>query len=136
MVIKRLLLEPLYPPRTAPPWPEGQPTEPELSTHPAMTKRRVYICDWLPPDFGAVGQYAMLGAREWASEGWSVTLIGLTSGQSSRQVAEPVGEGSFEVIRVHRRSYRKQKFVARLIWTILSNILLLGAAFGAMRRAD
>ena len=31
-----------------------------------MTKRLVYICDWLPPDFGAVGQYAVLSARDWA----------------------------------------------------------------------
>ena len=42
------------------------------------TKRLVYICDWLPPDFGAVGQYAVLFARQWASEGWGVTLVGLT----------------------------------------------------------
>src|SRR5262249_38582059 len=101
-----------------------------------MTKRLVYICDWLPPDFGAVGQYAMLGAREWASEGWTVTLVGLTSGQSSRQPPETLGEGSLEVVRVHRRSYQKQNFVARLVWTILSNILLLGAALGDIRRAD
>jgi hypothetical protein len=101
-----------------------------------MTKRLVYICDWLPPDFGAVGQYAELGAREWASEGWTVTLVGLTGGQSSRQTAKPAGQGSFEVIRVHRRTYQKQKFAARLVWTILSNTLLLGAAFNAMRRAD
>jgi hypothetical protein len=101
-----------------------------------MTKRLVYICDWLPPDFGAVGQYAELGAREWASEGWTVTLVGLTGGQSSRQTVKPAGQGSFEVIRVHRRTYQKQKFAARLVWTILSNTLLLGAAFNAMRRAD
>jgi hypothetical protein len=101
-----------------------------------MRKRLVYICDWLPPDFGAVGQYAELGAREWASEGWTVTLVGLTSGRSSRQAAEPVGDGSFEVVRVHRRTYQKQKFAARLVWTILSNIVLLGAAFSAMRQAD
>src|SRR5947208_2499837 len=101
-----------------------------------MTKRLVYICDWLPPDFGAVGQYAELGAREWASEGWTVTLVGLTSGPSSREAAEPAGQDSFEVVRVHRPAYQKQNFAARLIWTILSNILLLGAAFGAMRRAD
>src|SRR5262245_37187202 len=101
-----------------------------------MTKRLVYICDWLPPDFGAVGQYAVLGAREWASDGWSVTLVGLTSGQSSCQDAESVGEGSLEVIRVHRRTYQKQKFAARLVWTIVSNMMLLGAAFSAMRRAD
>jgi hypothetical protein len=101
-----------------------------------MRKRLVYICDWLPPDFGAVGQYAELGAREWASEGWTVILVGLTSGQSSRRSPEPVGEGSFEVVRVHRRTYQKQKFAARLVWTIFSNLLLIGAAFSAMRQAD
>src|SRR5215831_19172279 len=98
------------------------------------TKRLVYICDWLPPDFGAVGQYAVLFARQWASEGWTVTLVGLTSGQSNRQ--QPIGDGSLEVLRIHRRTYKKQKFVARLVWTVVSNILLLSAAFRAMRRAD
>jgi hypothetical protein len=101
-----------------------------------MTKRLVYICDWLPPDFGAVGQYAMLGAREWATNGWAVTLVGLTSGKSNCQPAEPIGEGSLEVIRVHRRTYQKQKFASRLVWTILANVMLLGAAFSAMRHAD
>jgi len=101
-----------------------------------MTKRLVYICDWLPPDFGAVGQYAVLFARQWASEGWAVTLVGLTGGSSTRQAAEVVGDGSLEVIRIHRHTYKKQKFVARLVWTVVSNVLLLAAAFGAMRRAD
>jgi hypothetical protein len=99
-------------------------------------KRLVYICDWLPPDFGAVGQYAMLFARQWARGGWAVTVVGLTSGESSHQTAEPVGDGSLEVVRVHRRIYQKQKFAARLAWTILSNLLLISAAFSAMRRAD
>jgi hypothetical protein len=101
-----------------------------------MTKRLVYICDWLPPDFGAVGQYAVLFAHQWAREGWAVTLVGLTSGEPSQQSAAPIGEGSIEVLRVHRRTYRKQKFMSRLVWTVISNILLLGAAFSAMRRAD
>ena len=100
------------------------------------TKRLVYVCDWLPPDFGAVGQYAVLFARQWASEGWAVTLVGLTSGPSNRQAAEVVGDGSLEVLRIHRRTYKKQKFLARLIWTVVSNILLLSAAFRAMRRSD
>jgi hypothetical protein len=100
------------------------------------TKRLVYICDWLPPDFGAVGQYAVLFARQWASEGWVVTLVGLTSGSSSRQAAESVGDGSLEVIRIHRRAYEKGKFVARLVWTVVSNVLLLAAAFRAMQSAD
>src|SRR6266446_2394537 len=101
-----------------------------------MNKRLVYICDWLPPDFGAVGQYAVLGARQWASEGWRVTLVGLTSGPSRQQLAEPIGHGSLEVIRVHRRSYQKQKFAARVAWTIGSNVTLLAAALRAMHRAD
>jgi hypothetical protein len=101
-----------------------------------MTKRLVYICDWLPPDFGAVGQYAVLFARQWASDGWAITLVGLTSGRSNRQAAEPVGLGTLEVIRAHRRTYQRQKFASRLVWTIVSNLLLLGAAFRAMRRAD
>src|SRR5690242_16003803 len=101
-----------------------------------MSKRLVYICDWLPPDFGAVGQYAMLEARDWAERGFAVTLVGLTSGPSSRGSAVQVGEGSVEIARVHRRKYQKQRFVDRLIWTISSNIALLVAAFSAMRRAD
>jgi hypothetical protein len=101
-----------------------------------MAKRLVYICDWLPPDFGAVGQYAVLEAREWARRGWTVTLVGLTSGQSLRETAEPQGDGAVEVIRVHRPSYQKQKFASRLIWTIVSNLMLLAASFGSMRRAD
>jgi hypothetical protein len=83
-----------------------------------------------------VGQYAVLFAREWAREGWAVTLVGLTSGPSNRRAAEVVGDGSLEVLRIHRRTYKKQKFLARLIWTVVSNILLLSAAFRAMRRSD
>src|SRR6266404_8910903 len=109
---------------------------PIVQTEAMNTKRLVYICDWLPPDFGAVGQYAVLFARQWASEGWAVTLVGLTSGPSNRQAAEVVGDGSLEVLRIHRRTYKKQKFLARLIWTVVSNILLLSAAFRAMRRSD
>jgi hypothetical protein len=101
-----------------------------------MRKRLVYICDWLPPDFGAVGQYAVMFAREWAREGWDVTLVGLTSGKTSCKASEPIGEGSLEVLRIHRRTYRKQKFASRLVWTVGSNVLLLGAALRAMRRSD
>ena len=99
-------------------------------------KRLVYICDWLPPDFGAVGQYAMLSAREWATSGWAVTLVGLTSGEPRREAAEPIGEGTLEVIRIRRPTYEKQRLAERLVWTIVSNLLLVKAAFGSIRRAD
>src|SRR5438045_253286 len=98
-----------------------------------MSRRLVSICDWLPPDFGAVGQYAVLSAREWAAEGWAVTLVGLTSSRSSREPPEPVGEGSVEVVKVHRRPYQRQKFATRVIWTILSNVRLLAAAYRRIR---
>jgi Glycosyl transferase 4-like domain len=98
--------------------------------------RLVYICDWLPPDFGAVGQYALLSGRELAKSGWEVLLFGLTSGESRRELAEPIGEGTLEVIRIRRPSYEKQRLASRLVWTIVSNLLLVKTAFGSMRRAD
>jgi hypothetical protein len=99
-------------------------------------RRVVYICDWLPPDFGAVGQYAALSARELADQGLAVTLVGLTSGESTLDPAKRVGQGTIENIRVHRPTYDKQSFRSRIIWTVFSNLLLLRAAFGALRRAD
>jgi hypothetical protein len=99
-------------------------------------RRVVYICDWLPPDFGAVGQYAVLAARELANQGLAVTLVGLTSGASTRDVAKSVGQGTIETIRVRRPTYDKQSFWSRIIWTVLSNLLLLRGAFGALRQAD
>jgi hypothetical protein len=107
-----------------------------INGDPMLKKRLVYICDWLPPDFGAVGQYAVLFARKWASDGWAVTLVGLTSGQSRKAEAQAVGKGSLKIIRAHRRTYEKQKIASRVFWTILSNLLLLGAAFSAIWRAD
>jgi hypothetical protein len=101
-----------------------------------MPKRLVYICDWLPPDFGAVGQYAMMFARQWATEGWDVTLVGLTSGEGKRDATEHVGGGSIRVWRVHRNTYKKQRFFRRLAWTVHANVALLAAAFSALWRAD
>jgi hypothetical protein len=100
-----------------------------------VSKRLVYICDWLPPDFGAVGQYAILDAHAWAQEGWAVTLVGLTSGRSTKQTINSEGN-AIELIRVHRRAYQKQRFLARIIWTVVSNVALLLASFRSMRRAD
>jgi len=100
-------------------------------------KRLVYLCDWLPPDFGAVGQYALLEARDWADKGWDVTLVGLTSGPSSQESIEAAGKGgSLVIVRVHRRTYRKQKLLRRMIWTCVSNLLLLGKAYSSIRQAD
>jgi hypothetical protein len=98
--------------------------------------RLVYICDWLPPDFGAVGQYAMIFVREWAKNGWHVTLVGLTSGDACTEATVGIGDGSLGIIKVHRPIYQKRRLRERLVWTIVSNLRLLKAAFGSMWRAD
>src|SRR5262249_62335259 len=76
----------------------------------------------------------MLSAREMAKSGWEVTLFGLTSGEPRREFAEPIGQGRLEVVRIRRNSYEKQRLAKRLVWTIVSNLLLMKAAFGSMRR--
>ena len=50
---------------------------------PASERRVVIIADWLPPDFGAVGQYMQMRARGLAERGHDVTLVGLSSTASS-----------------------------------------------------
>ena len=47
----------------------------------------VYICDWLPPDFGAVGQYSLMFATQLAEQGQHVALIGLSSSGSAHETA-------------------------------------------------
>ena len=44
---------------------------------PVKERRIVIIADWLPPDFGAVGQYMQMRARALAERGHEVTLVGL-----------------------------------------------------------
>ena len=48
--------------------------------------RIVIIADWLPPDFGAVGQYMLLRARALAARGHEVTLVGLSSAADSTRL--------------------------------------------------
>jgi hypothetical protein len=109
---------------------------PSLEETHLRKRQLVYLCDWLPPDFGAVGQYAMLSARELAKSGWEVTLVGLTSGEPCREAIGAIGEGTLEVIRIRRPTYEKQRLAERLVWTIVSNLLLVKAALGSMLRAD
>ena len=65
-------------------------------------ERLLYLCDWLPPDYGAVGQYSLLFARELAAEGRDVVLAGLSSRESS-DTAEVVEAGHFRQIRLFAR---------------------------------
>ena len=77
--------------------------------------------------------YSLANGR--VTDGLSRLLVSAVSAPAAKIVG-PIGTGSLEILRIHRPTYKKQKFVARLIWTVVSNLLLLRGAFSAMRRAD
>jgi hypothetical protein len=103
-----------------------QPDERDLDT--------VYICDWLPPDFGAVGQYSLLLARRLASAGERVVLIGLAS-TGAAQAEEKIGAGRLQIVRLEARTYDKTDFARRALWTAAVNTRLLAAAWPFLKRA-
>src|SRR6266481_5989530 len=81
-----------------------------------------YIVDWLPPDFGAVGQYGAIFARDIAVAGRDVRLIGLTTGEySTTREVLPNGH-VFETTRIHGSMYSKSRFFTRLLWTFRTNM--------------
>jgi hypothetical protein len=102
---------------------------------PATERRIVVIADWLPPDFGAVGQYMQMRAQALAAQGHSVTLIGLTTGATSREHRE-IGKGSLTEVRLSAPPVPRHSLAGRMLWTILINLRLVFAAFGRLRTAD
>ena len=102
---------------------------------PAAERRVVIIADWLPPDFGAVGQYMQMRARSFAQRGHSVTLVGLSSTASSA-VHEQRGYGRLTEIRLQTSPVPRGSLFVRLLWTVKANLRLVWAAFGPLRAAD
>ncbi|MFZ5783675.1 MAG: hypothetical protein ACOY4R_26045 [Pseudomonadota bacterium] len=93
------------------------------------------IADWLPPDFGAVGQYMQLRAQVLAERGHDVTLVGLSSaGGSLRREAR--GAGTLTEVRLRARPVPRQSLARRLGWTLWTDIRLVMAAFRDLRAAD
>lgn len=84
-----------------------------------------YVVDWLPPDFGAVGQYGLKFAREIAETGRRVCLIGLTSGapETRREVLED--GGTLEIRRIAAARYKKSSYLRRLFWTFRTDLRLI-----------
>ena len=92
----------------------------------------VMLCDWLPPDFGAVGQYALGFARELAGAGNHVALVGFSS-TSASCVEERIGDGMLRVRRLHRPAYDRSNLLTRAWWALGSNIALLWGARRELR---
>jgi hypothetical protein len=89
------------------------------------TRPLFYVVDWLPPDFGAVGQYAVLFATEIAASGRRVELIGLTSGAESITEERFQTGGSLRITRIATSSYDKSNNLHRLLWTLRTNLRLI-----------
>ncbi|AVP99868.1 hypothetical protein C7S18_23005 [Ahniella affigens] len=103
-----------------------------------MTESRrsiLLLADWLPPDFGAIGQYALQHAEKLAAEGHSVCLVGFSSTAASAEEAT-CGDGHLTVIRIHRRTYDRSAVLQRAWWTLTANISLLWAARRQLRTSD
>src|ERR1700757_3186744 len=84
-----------------------------------------YVVDWLPPDFGAVGQYGAIFARDLAVAGRDVRLIGLTTGESATTREVLSNQKIFEISRLHSLIYTKSKLIIRLLWTFQTNIRIV-----------
>lgn len=95
----------------------------------------IYVCDWLPPDFGAVGQYSALFARELAAKGVEVTLVGLSS-QGTSDTTRQVGLGTLREIKLATKPYDKTNTFRRLIWTAGVNTKLLARLWSLYRNSD
>jgi len=102
----------------------------------ATTERRVVIiADWLPPDFGAVGQYMQLRAQALAEQGHDVMLIGLASGVGSIR-RDVRGAGTLTELRLEARPVPRDSLLGRLTWTLWTGLRLLAAGFRHLRVAD
>ena len=97
--------------------------------------RLVYLCDWLPPDFGAVGQYSLLFARERASRGDDVLLAGLSSTADSVE-EERWGEGRLRIVRRRTAIYDRADFLTRTLWTARTDFGLVWRLRKELRAAD
>jgi hypothetical protein len=97
--------------------------------------RLVYLCDWLPPDFGAVGQYSLLFARERAARGEDVVLAGLSSTAASVE-EEQARTGRLRIVRLRAPAYDRSDLRHRALWTARTNLTLIWRLRQEIRLAD
>lgn len=91
----------------------------------APKKPLFYVVDWLPPNFGAVGQYALITSQKMAADGHEVHLIGLTRDAGGEQISSAPGTaGVLTVKSLSAKPYEKTRLLRRLLWTLGANIRL------------
>jgi hypothetical protein len=97
--------------------------------------RVVQLTDWLPPEFSAVSQYALLIGEEEARAGADVTIVGLSSVPRESE-SRKVGAGSLSIIRVQRDRYDKENWAKRALWSLNTNFLLIQSAWPHLSKSD
>src|ERR1700709_5455 len=100
-----------------------------------MPNRLVYLCDWLPPDFCAVGQYSLPFARQRAELGEDVVPAGLSSTADSVEEERP-GAGRLRIVRRQARAYDRADFRSRALWTARTDLGLVWRLRRELRAAD
>jgi hypothetical protein len=105
---------------------KGIPRALHASSSSVIDRTFFYVVDWLPPDFGAVGQYGVIFARDIANSGRDVCLIGLTSGASNTCYERPAGgSGMLEIKRLSTGRYNKSGLISRSLWSLRTNFRLI-----------
>lgn len=93
-----------------------------------------YVVDWLPPDFGAVGQYASIAAGKLAASGRDVHLIGLTCSASLQECHTfPESGGTLTIRKLRAGSYEKTRLLQRLWWSLTTSLRLLRSVLSDRR---
>lgn len=97
-----------------------------------QTRRIVLLTDWLPPEFSAVSQYAILIAQEEAEKRSDVVVVGTRSTEDTDTV-HSVADGSLRIIGVRRPPLPRANWVRRLIWALSTNVSLVVRAWPHLR---
>jgi hypothetical protein len=98
---------------------------------PDNTRPLLIVCDWIPPAFGAVGQYEHARAIEAASQGRPVTLIGLGDNNEDKVQAVDAEGRSLRIIRLGATAPNKASLLQRGMWALSINLKLLQATASA-----
>jgi hypothetical protein len=104
-----------------------------------MSRPLIIVCDWIPPAFGAVGQYELARAREAARTGRPTTLIGLGSAAANSEevfVADADGGAPLRIVRLSTKPARKGNLVLRALWALQTNLRLTSRTIGALKAGD
>jgi hypothetical protein len=105
------------------------------SSRDEKSRRIVLLTDWLPPEFSAVSQYAVLIARQEAEKGIHIILVGTRSTENTDTV-QSVGGGSLRIIGIRRPMVKRTNWISRLLWAFSTNVMLVARAWRHLRSCD